>query len=67
DYHAVPAILGKNKELAEHFARMWGRFVGPVELVYTRSEQGRRLLLQARAHSLSSGFVGRAERVRSWQ
>lgn len=67
DYHAVPGILGRNKELAEHFARMWGRFVGPVELVYTRSEQGRRLLLKARAHALSSGFLSRAERVRSWQ
>ena len=67
DYHAVPGVLGRNKELTEHFARMWGKFVGPVELVYTRSERARRLLLKARARSLSSGFISRAERIRSWQ
>jgi hypothetical protein len=67
DYHAVPKVLARNKELAEHFARMWSRYVGPAELVYTRNEEGRRLLLRARANSLSAGFQRPAERIRSWQ
>jgi len=67
DYHAVPKALGRNKDLAEHFARMWSKFVGPVDLVYTRKEEGRKRLLKARAGSLSSGFQSRSERIRSWQ
>jgi hypothetical protein len=67
DYHAVPKALGRKKDLAEHFARMWSKFVGPVELVYTRSEEGRKLLLRARARAMSAGFQSRTERIRSWQ
>ena len=47
-YHPVPDILASRKELAESFAASWKRYVGGGTLVYTRSEVGRRLLLQAR-------------------
>jgi len=67
DYHTVPKVLGRRKEWAEHFARMWAGYVGPVNLIYTRNEAGRRLLLKARANSLAAGFQKRAERIRSWQ
>jgi hypothetical protein len=67
DYHAVPKVLGRKKESAEYLAKMWAGHVGPVESVYTRNESGRRLLLKARANSLSAGFRKRAERIRSWQ
>ncbi len=67
DYHTVPKTLGRNKEFAEHFRKMWAVHVGPTGLVYTRTPEGRRFLLKARAYSMSQGFQRRAERLRSWQ
>jgi len=67
DYHAVPKVLAKNKELAEYFRKMWARHVGPCELVYTRNTEGRQLLLKARAQSMSSAFQRRTERTRAWK
>ncbi len=67
DYHVVPSVLGRNKELAEYFGRMWGRRVGAMELIYTRTAAGRRMLLKARGAAMSAGFQRRCERVRSWK
>jgi hypothetical protein len=67
DYHTVPVALGRNKDLAEYFRKMWSRHVGPTELVYTRTPEGRRFLLKARARSMSQAFQRRAERLKSWQ
>jgi hypothetical protein len=67
DYHTVPAVLGKNKDLAEYFRKMWARHVGATNLVYTRTPEGRRFLLKARTHSMSRSFQSRAERLKSWQ
>ena len=67
DYHSIPKTVGKNKETAEYLKKMWGVHVGPAELVYTRTPEGRRFLLKARAHSMARGFQRRAERLRSWQ
>ncbi len=67
DYHAVPAPLARNKESAEYFRKMWARYVGPTQLVYTRTPEGRSFLLKARAHSMAKSFQKRAERLRSWQ
>ena len=67
DYHTVPTVLGKNKESAEYFRKMWARYVGPTHLVYTRTPEGRSFLLKVRAHSMAGSFQRRAERLRSWQ
>jgi superfamily II DNA or RNA helicase len=67
DYFAVPEILAHKKEFAEVFAKKWRRAVGAVELVYTRSAQGRKLLLRARVHSLAGAFQKRGERVSCWK
>ena len=67
DYHAVPKALGRNKDLAEFFRKAWATHVGRTDLVYTRSPEGRRSLLKARARSMSQDFQRRAERLRSWQ
>lgn len=67
DYHVVPQVLGRNKELAEYFAKMWSKNVGPTELVYTRSVEGRKVLLKARGHAMSTSFQRRAERIRTWK
>lgn len=67
DYHAVPTRFGRNKQLAESFAAEWRRLVGPSELVHTRSGEGRKLLLRARASSLAAGFQRRVDRRSDWR
>jgi len=67
DYFAVPDVLARKKEFAEMFAGKWRRFVGPVNLVYTRTPEGRRLLLRARIHSFAAAFQKRAERLSCWK
>ena len=67
DYFAVPDALARKKEFAEMFTQRWKRLVGKVELVYTRTPEGRKLLLRARNHSLSGAFQKRAERVSCWK
>lgn len=67
DYHAVPKALGKNKESAEFFRKTWSSRVGQADLVYTRTPEGRRLLLKARARSMAQSFQKRAERLKVWQ
>jgi superfamily II DNA or RNA helicase len=67
DYFPVPDALARKQEFAEMFARRWKRRVGKVELVYTRTPEGRKVLLRARNHSLSGAFRKRPERVSCWK
>jgi len=66
DYHAVPEIIGRNKNLAEYFKNQWERRVGDCNLVFTRSADGRKLLLKSRAKSLASQFENNIEHVNKW-
>ncbi len=47
-YHRVPDVLATRRERAEALARAWKRTVGGGRLVYTRSSEGRLILLHAR-------------------
>lgn len=67
DYFAVPDVLARRKEFAEVFTQRWNRLVGPVQLVFTRTPEGRKLLLHARNHSLSGAFQKQSERVSCWK
>lgn len=67
DYHSVPTALGKNKDTAEHFRKTWSLRIGPADLVYTRTPEGGRFLLNARARSMAQGFRRRAERFKILQ
>jgi superfamily II DNA or RNA helicase len=67
DYFVVPDLLARKKAFAEFFAKRWGRRVGPVQLVYTRTPEGRKILLRARMHSLTAAFQKRTERVSCWK
>lgn len=67
DYHPVPEIIGTKKEYAEFFAKMWTKYVGSMKLVYTRSVEGRRILLKARMGAVSAAFVDETERVICWK
>ncbi len=67
DYYSVPQIIGAKKEHAEYFAKMWKKYVGDAELIYTRNEEGRKILLKARAEALSTAFQKRSERRSCWK
>lgn len=67
NYFAVPEILARKKDAAEYFAEKWCEEVGPVQLVYTRSPEGRKILLRARIRSLSATFQPHAERLNCWK
>lgn len=67
DYFPVPDLLARKKEFAEFFAQKWRRLVGPIQLVYTRTAEGRELLLRARMHSLAGAFQKRSERLSCWK
>ena len=66
DYHAVPAALGARKEYAEHFAQLWRDGVGSSKLVFTRTAEGRRILLRARTSSFAAGFQRSVDRRSVW-
>ncbi|MFL5734760.1 MAG: DEAD/DEAH box helicase [Chloroflexia bacterium] len=48
EYYPVPVVLAARRERAEDYARNWGRYVGGGRLAFTRGEEGRRVLLEAR-------------------
>lgn len=66
DYHAVPSSLGNCKDSAEALAVLWNNQVGASELIYTRSSEGRKWLLKARARSFSAGFQRLVDRRSAW-
>lgn len=52
--YACPSILGQKKEMVELFAdNLTGR-VGDFEIVYTRNDEGRRLLMKAKKYAMIS-------------
>ena len=67
DYHSVPEILGRNKNLAEYFQNQWERLVGSCDLIFTRTIEGRKLLLQSRVKSLSAQFDNKVEHINKWR
>lgn len=67
DYHSVPEILGRNKNLAEYFKNQWERLVGSCDLIFTRTIDGRKLLLRSRVKSLAAQFEENVEHVNKWK
>ena len=67
DYHAVPLKLAVKKELAQMFFKSWCKYVGPTELIYTRTAEGRQKLVKARMKAFSSTFKRKIKRQDRWQ
>jgi hypothetical protein len=67
DYYAVPDSIGAHKAAVGNFISQWKRYVGAVDCVYTRTMEGRAVLLKARAKSLSASFLKKAERKSVWE
>jgi hypothetical protein len=67
DYHAVPSMASINREFAENFRKRWAYRVGGSKLVFTRSQEGRKMLLKARAESTANLLIRPPERVEVWR
>ena len=67
DYHSVPEILGRNKNIAEYFQTQWQTLVGACELIFTKTIDGRKLLLKSRVKSLAAQFDDKVEHVNKWR
>lgn len=70
-YYCVPELFGKRREDAQLFVDCLRGYIGPYELCYTRSPQGRRELLEARVHAFANKnerCVDKRKKVKSaWQ
>lgn len=54
DFYAVPECFAKRKEDAEKFYECIKAYMGKYDLVYTRSESGRPVLLEGRMKSIAN-------------
>ncbi len=67
DFHSVPEDLGRNKKDAQFFYQQWIKRVGNAQLIYTRTINGRKLLLKSRLNSLATKLEDRSsQRVNKW-
>jgi membrane-bound lytic murein transglycosylase MltF len=53
DYHSVPAVISVNKNSILIFQKLWQKYIGNCDVIYTRSALGRKELLKARRCSYS--------------
>jgi superfamily II DNA or RNA helicase len=54
DYHAIPECIGLNKKRVNYFEKEWSRQVGKCRVIYTRTLEGRKELLQTRVVAISN-------------
>lgn len=66
-YFAIPAQLSANKKSVQTFQLLWERYIGPCDTVYTRSIEGRKVLLRARKDLLSPARRSRTRQLSKWQ
>lgn len=67
DYHEVPELLARKAGLAAIFKKHWIKEVGPCEVYFTRSEEGRAQLLKARFNNLAADLEPQAEIISRWK
>lgn len=67
DYHSIPEVIGRKKEFAVYFRNQWVATVGACDLIYTRTIEGRRLLLKSRVSAFAAQFDDKVEQVNKWR
>jgi len=67
NYYAVPDDLGRSKKIANSFFEVWKSLIGGSKLQYTRSLEGRKLVLKARFSHVKYQFEDRPEQSISWK
>lgn len=53
-YFSVPGIFAKTRQDAGAFAQAMRKSIGNYKLVYTRNEEGRKILLKGRRHAYAN-------------
>lgn len=64
-YYPIPEIFAKNKKNAELFKKLWDKMIGKSEMVFTRTIEGRKILLKLRFQALLNRN-GRIEHLHKW-
>lgn len=64
-YYPVPEIFAKNKKSAESFNKFWNKMIGKSELIFTRTIEGRKILLKLRFQALLNRNA-RIEHLHKW-
>ena len=67
---ACPSVIGKNKETAQTLSKKLKGNTGNFSLVYTRRENGRKLILKCRKHSyitLNQKVINKKYKVSHWE
>ena len=54
DYHAIPSVIATQKKNVLYFKKRWELRIGKCQLIYTRSERGRQLMLKTRKYAFSN-------------
>ncbi|MBR6412614.1 MAG: DEAD/DEAH box helicase family protein [Alphaproteobacteria bacterium] len=54
DYHAIPSVIAAQKKNVLYFKKQWEKKIGRCQLIYTRSEEGRQLMLKTRKYAFSN-------------
>ena len=67
DYFAIPSVIATNKRYVDVFKMLWKKYIGDCEIVYTRSPEGRKVLLKARRHAFSASNKKKSKRLSKWQ
>ncbi|MBR1653064.1 MAG: DEAD/DEAH box helicase family protein [Alloprevotella sp.] len=67
DYFSLPALLSTNRQSVEIFKRLWEKYIGECETIYTRSLEGRKVLLKARKEAFSALKRTKSRRLSKWQ
>ena len=67
DYFAIPSAISPNKKGVEIFKGLWKLYIGDCDIIYTRSAEGRRVLLKARKYAFSAINKRASKRLSKWQ
>jgi hypothetical protein len=67
DYFSIPAVISTNKKNVKLFKKLWNKYIGDCEIVYTRNAEGRKLLLKARTTAFSASKRDKTKKVSKWQ
>ena len=67
DYFAIPSAISPNKKGVALFERLWLKYIGPCKIVYTRTADGRKVLLKARKYAFSASTMKKSKRLSKWQ
>ena len=67
DYFSVPAVLSARRKSVDMFKKLWEKYIGECEVVYTRNLDGRKMLLKARKDAFSAWKREKSKRLSKWQ